>query len=142
IFGLGYTLGRALSVLSLVAIVPIAALSIAAPRHRHVSRGPTWAGVVIAFGLFAAAYPYVEGWYDLVRADTLFLFLVTAGIAAAARWAGDPARDDVRTSGRMRAATPPSSRVVVGKSWTAHARVAAVAAILVYAFFCKQTGIF
>lgn len=115
IFGLGYPLGRVLSVVSLLAIVPVAAITIAAPRHRHVSRGPAWAGVAIALGLFAAAYPYVEGWYDLVRADTFFLFLITAGIAAAARWGGP--------------------------GWRGNSQVAAVAVIFVLAFFTKQTGI-
>jgi len=110
VFGLGYTLGRVISVLSLVAIAPVAAISIASSRHRHVSRAPVWAGLVLAFGLFAAVYPYVEGWYDLVRADTFFLLLVTAGIAAAAVW--DTQRKTI-----------------------------ALAAIMVAAFFAKQTGI-
>jgi hypothetical protein len=90
IFGLGYTLGRVLSVLSLIAIAPIAAVSIAAPRHRHTSPWPAGAGVALALGLFAAAYPFVEGWYDLVRADTFFLLLITASIAAAVRWDTHP----------------------------------------------------
>jgi hypothetical protein len=117
VFGLTYALGRVLSILSLVAIVPVAALSIASPRFRHVARGPAWAGVALALGLFAATYPYMDGWFDLVRADTLFLFLVTAGLAAAAKWSGE------------------------GAGWRGEARVAAVAVILVLAFFTKQTGI-
>ena len=117
-FGLTYTLGRAISMLSLVGIAIVAARSIGSSRFRHIAIGPAWAGVAIGLGLFAAAYPYMEGWYDLVRADTLFLFLVTAGLAAAARWGGD------------------------GTGASGHARVAAIAAILAYAFFCKQTGIF
>lgn len=118
VFGLTYTLGRMLSVLSLLGIGVVAATSLAGERYRHYSRGPAWAGVVLALGLFAAIYPFVEGWYDLVRADTLFLFLVTAGLAALPRWA------------------------VTGEGARGHARIAAGAAILALAFFCKQTGIF
>jgi hypothetical protein len=118
LFGLGYVLGRVISVLALVGIAAIAALSIAAPRFRHAARSPAWAGLGLGLGLFAAIYPYVEGWYDLVRADTLFAFLITAGLAAAAHWP--------RT----------------GQGWRGEARVAAVAVILVLAFFTKQTGIF
>ena len=118
IFGLSYTLGRVISVLSLAGIAAIAAVSIAAPRFRHFYRTAAWAGVALALGLFAAVYPYVEGWYDLVRADTLFCLLVTAGLAAAAVWSRD------------------------GEGWRGHARVAAVATILVLAFYTKQTGIF
>ncbi|MGE5181255.1 MAG: hypothetical protein ACM31C_04300 [Acidobacteriota bacterium] len=118
IFGLGYTLGRMVSVLSLVAIVPVAALSIAGRRFRHAAPGPAWAGVVLALGLFAATYPFVEGWYDLVRADTFFAFLVTAGLAAAATWSTE------------------------GIGWRGEARIAAVATILVHAIFTKPTGIF
>ena len=43
-------------------------------------------GAALACGLFAAIYPFVEGWYDLVRADTMFLFLVTAAIGGLSRW--------------------------------------------------------
>jgi hypothetical protein len=117
IFGLTYTLGRVISVLSLVGIAVIAAISIGAPRFHHVARSTTHAGIVLALGLFAAIYPFVEGWYDLVRADTLFTFLITAGIAAAAHWP--------RGAG----------------GWRGEARVAAVATIFVLAFFTKQTGI-
>ena len=117
VFGLGYTLGRVLSVLSLVGIAVVAFVSVCSPRYRHVSRLPAIAGVVLALGLFAAIYPYVEGWYDLVRADTLFLFLITAGLVAAVNWANQ------------------------GEGIRGHGRVAAIATILSFAFFAKQTGI-
>ncbi|MDB4963120.1 MAG: hypothetical protein JWP01_3119 [Myxococcales bacterium] len=116
-FGISYTLGRAFSVISLVGIAGVAAASIAGPRHEHPRRGPAWAGVVLALGLFSAAYPFMEGWYDLVRADTLFLLMITAGIAGLPRWA------------------------TTGHGLQGHARVAAGAALLALAFFCKQTGI-
>src|SRR5258705_9720926 len=79
--------------------------------------GGSCAGAALALGLFAAYYPYVEGWYDIVRADTFFLFMVTAGIAGLPHWAK-------------------SDDGVVG-----HGQVAAGAAVLALAFFCKQTGI-
>ncbi len=115
VFGLGYTLGRVISVLSLVGIALIALVP--AIREREQPRGPAWAGAFIALGLFAATYPYVEGWFDLVRGDTLFLLMVTAGIAALPGWA--------RSEGLA-----------------GHGRVAAGAALLALSFFCKQTGIF
>jgi hypothetical protein len=117
LFGVSYQVGRALSVLALFGIGVVALISLAGRRHVHLRRGPAIAGAVLALGLFAAVYPYVEGWYDLVRADTLFLFMVTAGLAALPAWA--------RT----------------GKGATGHARVAAGAAILALAFYCKQTGV-
>jgi hypothetical protein len=117
IFGLTYTLGRALSVLALLGIGVVAVISICAPRFRHVGAAPAVAGAVLALGLFAAVYPFVEGWYDLVRADTMFLFLVTAGLAAALFWSNE------------------------GTGVRGHARVAAIAAIFAFAFFAKQTGI-
>ena len=116
-FGLSYTLGRVISVLSLVGIAIVGALQIASKRHEHEARGPVWAGIALALGLFAASYPYMEGWFDLVRADTLFLFMVTAGIAALPKWAA--------TNTGLRG----------------HAQVAAGATVLALAFFCKQTAI-
>jgi hypothetical protein len=128
-FGIGYPLGRAISILSLLGIAFVAAASLTGPVQRAIAgpagtgavrptdRSVAWVGVALALGLFAATYPWVEGWYDLVRADTFFLCLVTAGIHAAARWARQ------------------------GSGWEGHGRVAAVAAVLGLAFFAKQTGI-
>ena len=118
IFGLSYTLGRMVSVLSLCGIAAVAVMSIAGKRFEHPSRSIAFAGAALALGLFAAIYPYVEGWYDLVRADTLFLFMVTVALAALPRWA------------------------TLDEGLRGHARIAAGAAILGLSFFCKQTGIF
>ena len=118
LFGITYTLGRAISVLSLAGIAVVAVGSIAGRRFEHPSRAIAFAGAALALGLFAAIYPFVEGWYDLVRADTLFLFMVTAALAALPRWA------------------------TAGEGLRGHARIAAGAAILGLSFFCKQTGIF
>jgi len=117
VFGLSYTLGRVLSILSLVGIGAVAFASICAPRFKHVAKLPAIVGTLLALGLFCAVYPFVEGWYDLVRADTLFLLLITAGLAGAANWSA------------------------TGEGAKGHGRVAAVAAILAFSFFAKQTGI-
>ena len=116
-FGLDYQLGRAFSIASLIGIVTVVFATIASGRFLHVRRGPAIAGGFLALGLFAAAYPFMDGWYDLVRADTLFLYMITAGIAGLPRWA-------THTAG-----------------WKGHAKVAAGAALLALSFFCKQTGI-
>ena len=114
-FGISYLLGRVISLIGLVGIAGTTIASFAGARQRHL--GSSAAGVVLALGLFAAYYPYVEGWYDLVRADTFFLFMVTAGIAGLVPWAR-------------------SDEGIVG-----HGKVAAGAALMALAFFCKQTGI-
>jgi hypothetical protein len=113
--GPSYLLGRAVSVAGLVGIAGTAFASLLGVPQRP--RGAALAGAVLALGLFAACYPFVEGWYDLVRADTLFLFMVTAGIAGLPYWA--------RSDGG-----------IVG-----HGKVAAGAALMALAFFCKQTGV-
>ena len=116
-FGLTYALGRTFSLLALIGIGFVTGASVGSRRHEHVHREPVWAGVALALGLFAATYPFVEGWYDLVRADTFFLWMVTAAIAGLPRWAA------------------------VGSGLGGHMRVAAGAAILALAFFTKQTGV-
>lgn len=113
-FGISYLVGRAISVLALVGIAATAVVSLAG-RTRDPAR---WCGALFALGLFAAAYPHLDGWYDLARADTLFLFAATAGIAALPYLA------------------------TTGSGIGGHARVAVAAAVLVFAFFCKQTGLF
>jgi hypothetical protein len=115
-FGISYLLGRIVSIVALVGLAAIALASLGGARPRHA--GATAAGTGLALGLFAACYPYVEGWYDVVRADTLFVFMITAGIAGLPSWAT-------------------SDRGVIG-----HAKVAAGAVLLALAFFCKQTAIF
>jgi hypothetical protein len=114
--GPSYLLGRAVSVAGLVGIAGTALASLLGVPRRPV--GAALTGSALALGLFAACYPFVEGWYDLVRADTLFLFMVTAGIAGLPYWAR-------------------SDDGIVG-----HGKVAAGAALMALAFFCKQTGIF
>ncbi len=76
--GLDYTVGRALSVAALFALLWIVV--------REVWRAaPTRAGreiaVVVAVASVAAGYPVVDGWYDLIRVDTLAAALL-AGAAA------------------------------------------------------------
>ncbi|HEY5924946.1 MAG TPA: hypothetical protein VIV11_24865 [Kofleriaceae bacterium] len=119
VFGLTYTLGRVISVLSLVGIAVVASVSLCAPRVRHAAMLPAVVGLLLALGMFAAVYPYMEGWYDLVRADTLFLMLITAGLVAAVHWTEQG-----------------------GTGWRGRGRVAAVGVILAFSFFTKQTGIF
>ncbi len=116
-FGMTYSVGRAISILSLLGIAATAAIQIPSSRHEHVRRGPPWAGVALGLGLFSAAYPISDGWYDLVRADTMFLMLITVGIGALPRWCK------------------------TGEGVMGHLQVAASATILALAFFCKQTGI-
>jgi hypothetical protein len=116
-FGVTYQVGRGISIAGLIGIASVAILAIGNKRHQHLRREAVWGGLVLALGLFAAIYPYVEGWYDLVRADTFFLFLATAGIAALPRWAQ------------------------TGEGFAGHGKVAAGAAVLTLAFFTKQTGI-
>jgi hypothetical protein len=115
-FGISYLLGRVISILGLLGIACAAMVSIGGARPRHLGAG--FASMAFALGLFAAFYPYVEGWYDLVRADTFFAFMITAGIAGLPKWA----RSDAGAVG--------------------HGKVAAGAALMALAFFCKQTGIF
>jgi len=131
--GITYQLGRALSILSLLGITAVAIASIVRWRPKILKRfaivdfsstaveesgpGPRWVGAALAVGVFAACYPYVEGWYDIVRADTLFLFLITAGVLASSRW----------------------SRA--GHGGNGDALMMALGAIMALAFFTKQTGV-
>jgi len=110
VFGLSYALGRAVSVVSLLAVLGLGGYAIVreAPRCR-------WplglAGAAAFAGLVAAAYPWFEGWYDIVRGDTLFLALGLGGLVGLRAWASRPAL------------------------------VAVAAALLGLSFFAKQTGV-
>ncbi|HVV86553.1 MAG TPA: hypothetical protein VHE35_26025 [Kofleriaceae bacterium] len=113
---LSYQLGRAVSIASLLGIgaVVLAQGKAALPGRRAA---PGLVGAVLALGLFSAAYPFTGGWYDLVRADTLALLLMTGGLYAVLRW------------GRA------------GRGVWGHARIALAAALLALSFFAKQTGV-
>jgi hypothetical protein len=116
IVGINYVAARAWSVLALLAIAALAwwALARRAPSDQRLA-GTT--ATLLALGLFAATYPWVEGWYDIARADTLFLAMVVGGLVALWPWG------------------------VGGSGWRGQARTALVAAILALAFFAKQTGV-
>lgn len=115
VFGLSYQLGRLISILSLLGLAALVVGNARAWSPRH--RGAATTGALLALGLFAAAYPFVEGWYDLVRADTLFLLIATGGLVALTRWAK------------------------AGDGYHGHLRVAAAGALLGLGFFAKQTGV-
>jgi len=116
IFGLGYTLGRVISILSMVGIMVLMVHTIVRDSDKR-DRVVAYYGGAVAIGFFAAAYPWFEGWYDLVRADTLFLFMVIGGLILLRAWANK------------------------GTGWRGQLWVAVPAAILGLSFFCKQTGV-
>jgi hypothetical protein len=110
VFGLGYTLGRVVSDVALAGVLAIGAAALvrlAPPGRRLIAA----VGACAFAGVVAATYPWVEGWYDLVRGDTLFLALGVAGLAAVHAYAQRPAG------------------------------VALAAALLATSFFAKQTGV-
>ncbi|MBZ0236181.1 MAG: hypothetical protein K8M05_27895, partial [Deltaproteobacteria bacterium] len=116
VFGLSYQLGRAISVLALCGIAWVVIAQ--GLRASPLDRAAGLAGALLGLGLFAAAYPFVEGWYDIVRGDTLFLCMITASLYVLTQWA--------------RADEGPWAQV----------RIASLGAILGLSFFCKQTGVF
>ncbi|MBI4509211.1 MAG: hypothetical protein HY698_06220 [Deltaproteobacteria bacterium] len=109
---IGYVLGRAVSVLSLMVtcVILVASVVGTAPREHRTERGAAITGAACGLGFFAATYPWVDGWYDLVRADMLFLALGISGLAM------------------LRAAT-------------GRAGVALAGLFLGLSFFAKQTGV-
>ena len=101
--GIGYGLGRAISLVSLTGTLMLGYIY---ARRAGGSR----AAALIVPGVTAAAFVPTGAWYDLARPDTLFMFLVTAGLLCGF-W------------GRKRPAA-----------------IVAAALILVLAFFTKQTA--
>jgi hypothetical protein len=109
-FGLSYALGRAVSFVSMAAVVALGAFAVA--REAEACRRPLGLAAAAMFaGFYAATYPWVEGWYDLVRGDTLQLALGVGGLVALFVWARRPAL------------------------------VAVAAALIATSFFAKQTGV-
>ncbi|HTM19736.1 MAG TPA: hypothetical protein VL172_04490 [Kofleriaceae bacterium] len=117
IAGVSYQVGRTISILATLGSVVMMFVALV-PRVQQADRRLAWVGGGLAVGLFAAAYPWFGGWYDIVRGDSLFLFMTLGGLTAAVAWAR------------------------AGTGWTGHGRIAIAAGVLALSFFCKQTGIF
>lgn len=115
LFGISYGVGRSISVLATLATCVLLVLMV-----KRESQDPTrklaWIGGMCAVGFFAATYPWVEGWYDLVRADALFMFMVVGGLFGLRNWARIPHQEGL-------------------------AKLGSACALLAFSFFAKQTGI-
>jgi len=113
VFGLSYTLGRAVSVLAFAGALLILVASVRVVARPHESNElhalATSAGLLGAAAV-CLAFPFCGAFYDLVRCDSLWLLLVSAGLYACAPPRGSP------------------RRIVLG------------ALLLVLAFFTKQTA--
>jgi len=139
IFGLGFGVGRGLSIGSLVVCgaVLVREISGAAVKAGERPRGlrrltlrwlaPLFLGL-LAIAAIAAGYPVVDSWYDLIRVDTMFLALVLTAAALAA--------DPEPPAPRAAASRDPGAR---RPPWRL-ARLLATAALLTAAFFTKQTA--
>jgi hypothetical protein len=115
LFGIGYGVGRSISVLAVLATCALLVLMV-----KRESESPTrklaWVGGLCAVGFFAATYPWVEGWYDLVRADSLFMLMVLGGLYGLRNWAASPHMEGL-------------------------AKLGCACALLAFSFFTKQTGV-
>jgi hypothetical protein len=120
LFGLSYQLGRAVSIASVVATLALMARAVTREAPPETSRAPVRVAAAASLALFAACFPWVECFYDLVRGDSLFFAIGLGGLVALRAWAPTPS-----TRGRG----------------FLHGRVAAAAAILALSFFAKQTGV-
>ena len=74
--GLGYTVGRVVSLLGFFAASALAVRVVI--RQVGGVQGVLWG--IAAAGLIAASFPHTGAWYDLVRNDSLYLGLVVAGL--------------------------------------------------------------
>lgn len=116
VVGLSYGLGRAVSIASFAGASYLA--------YRFAAReGGSRAAALAAMALPAAAYALTGSFYDLARPDSLWLFLVTAALVCVYHAARDEKGAPRSFSdGRM------------------HLLAAAAGALLVLAFFTKQTA--
>lgn len=84
--GVGYGLGRASSVLSLLALLAIVVREVWRAAPTRASREVL---VLVAVASVAAGYPVVDGWYDLIRVDMLAAALLVAATALCASLSRD-----------------------------------------------------
>lgn len=115
LFGITYGVGRTISVLATLGIC-VLLMNIVRHENGDATKKLAWVGGASAIGFFAATYPWVEGWYDLVRADSLFMLMVVGGLYGLRLWARDPGQSGL-------------------------AKIGCACALLGLSFFAKQTGI-
>ncbi len=115
LFGISYGVGRALSIAATFGTCLLLVLMVRREATES-TRKLAYVGGVSAVGFYAATYPWVEGWYDLVRADSLFLLMVIGGLYGLRNWSRAPGMEGV-------------------------AKLACAAALLGLSFFAKQTGV-
>ena len=121
IFGLGYAVGRAVSVVALITLLVLVVVAIVRAARRE-ERPAAWTGALLAGGFIAAAYPWVACFYDLVRVDMFFIALVVGGLVA------------VHAAGRARDLPARCFGLL-------QPRAILAAELLAVAFFAKQTGV-
>lgn len=112
---IGYGVGRGISVLSILALCAIIVVinrRNQTPETRHLG----WIGGLCSIGIIAAAYPFMEGWYDLVRADSLFMLMIVGGLFGVRCWSKSEGQAGL-------------------------AKLGCAAALLGLSFFAKQTGV-
>lgn len=122
--GISYGVGRGISILATLALCYLLTVIVrreVKDSHWQDSRlisadRLAWIGGMCAIGFFSATYPWVEGWFDLVRADSLFMLMVVFGLYGVRIWA----RAEDRTGQR---------------------KLAFAISLLALSFFAKQTGI-
>ncbi|MCA9624014.1 MAG: hypothetical protein KC731_33555 [Myxococcales bacterium] len=119
LFGLSFLVARLVSV---TAFALAAAILLGEVASQVRPRGRRLALVLVAAGGMAASYPITGAWYDLVRVDAVFFFLLVAGARLVLYFP--------RRHGGEAPARPPWSRLVFA------------AAVLAAALYAKQTAAF
>lgn len=109
VFGLSYAMARAVSIISVLVVLVLAARAVWS--EGRTERCSAWAGATSAVGFVAAAYPWVDCFYDLARVDSLAMALGLGGLVL------------IRAGARR-----------------GHAWIALSAVLLSLSFFAKQTG--
>src|SRR6185436_20911930 len=80
---LSYTLGRAVSVLAFAGALLILVASVrvvARPHESNELRALATSAGLLGAATVCLAFPFCGAFYDLVRCDSMWLFLVTAGL--------------------------------------------------------------
>jgi hypothetical protein len=114
--GVSYASARVLSVVAMAAILAVVALTARAGARERWPLAA--AAALLGAGVYASAYPFVEGWYDIAKPDSFATAIALVGLWLLLR------------------------HLRRGEGWRGHAGVAAAAAVLALSYFAKQTSIF